>query len=287
MGLGAFPEYLDALESRPHDIDFAAQVPHAALRVYVMGERASRPRGGDRRRHRRDGASSPREGVEAGALGFTTSRTLNHRTQHGRADARRSTPAPTSWSASPRRIGAVGPRRAAGGHPTSSTSTPSSRSMLAAWRASRAGRCRSRSRSARRADALPARCSTLIARGQRRRACTMRGPGRAARRRPAARPAVHAAPVHDQRAPTSEIAGLPLAERVAAHARPGVQGARSSPRRPDEATAASIGGRLIDRYDRHVRARATRPTTSPARTQRSPRAADRDGPRRPRTSPTT
>src|SRR5581483_10210890 len=36
----SFPEYLDALERIPHDIDLAAQVPHGALRVYVMGERA-------------------------------------------------------------------------------------------------------------------------------------------------------------------------------------------------------------------------------------------------------
>jgi N-acyl-D-aspartate/D-glutamate deacylase len=36
----SFPEYLDALDARPHDIDFGAYVPHAALRVYVMGERA-------------------------------------------------------------------------------------------------------------------------------------------------------------------------------------------------------------------------------------------------------
>ena len=77
-----FDDYLDALETRPHDIDFAAQVPHAALRVHVMGERAESGR-----------AATPddiaamaklaRAGVEAGALGFTTSRTLNHRSITG------------------------------------------------------------------------------------------------------------------------------------------------------------------------------------------------------------
>ena len=36
----SFSDYLDALERKPHDIDFGAQLPHAALRVYVMGERA-------------------------------------------------------------------------------------------------------------------------------------------------------------------------------------------------------------------------------------------------------
>jgi N-acyl-D-aspartate/D-glutamate deacylase len=73
-----FDEFLGALESRPHDIDFATQVPHAALRVHVMGERAESGRAATA-----DDiatmAKLARAGVEAGALGFTTSRTLNHR----------------------------------------------------------------------------------------------------------------------------------------------------------------------------------------------------------------
>ena len=78
----SFADYLDALERRPHDIDFGAQLPHAALRVYVMGERASRlematPE--DIAEMRRLTA----EAVRAGALGVSTSRSINHRTATG------------------------------------------------------------------------------------------------------------------------------------------------------------------------------------------------------------
>jgi N-acyl-D-aspartate/D-glutamate deacylase len=77
-----FPEYLDALEARQFDMDIAAQLPHSALRVYVMGERAATqeaPTAQDLQRMR----ELTREAIEAGALGVTTSRNMLHRTKAG------------------------------------------------------------------------------------------------------------------------------------------------------------------------------------------------------------
>ena len=78
----SFEEYLDFLDSVPHDIDLGAQLPHAALRLHVMGERGV------------DGqpataadisqmASIARRAIEAGAIGFSSSRTANHRSSLG------------------------------------------------------------------------------------------------------------------------------------------------------------------------------------------------------------
>ena len=78
----SFPDYLDALDDRHLDIDVAAQIPHSALRIYVMGERAVRheaPTAGDLEQMR----TLVSEGIAAGAFGVTTSRNMMHRTKAG------------------------------------------------------------------------------------------------------------------------------------------------------------------------------------------------------------
>ena len=77
-----FPQFMDALERRPHAIDIAAQAAHLPLRVYVMGDRAVRrePATAD------DIAEMRRltiEALQCGAFGFTTSRTDSHKTPDG------------------------------------------------------------------------------------------------------------------------------------------------------------------------------------------------------------
>ncbi len=77
-----YPEYLDTLAARSFDVDIGSQLPHAALRVFVMGQR-----GADREPATPDDMAMmsqlAREAMEAGALGFGTSRTLNHRASDG------------------------------------------------------------------------------------------------------------------------------------------------------------------------------------------------------------
>ena len=78
----SFPEYLDALDRRSHAIDLGAQVPHCAVRCYVMGERGA----ANERATAEDieqMAQIVREGIQAGATGFTTSRTKLHVTRTG------------------------------------------------------------------------------------------------------------------------------------------------------------------------------------------------------------
>ncbi len=79
----SFPEYLAVLAGRQYDMDVAAYLPHAALRVYVMGERGAN----------REVATAEDieqmcellgEALDAGAIGVATSRTLFHRSSDGR-----------------------------------------------------------------------------------------------------------------------------------------------------------------------------------------------------------
>ena len=78
----SFPYYMDWLAKRDFDIDIGAQLPHAALRVYVMGERGAR-RDPSTAEDNAKMAKLAGDAVRAGALGFSTSRTLNHRTSTG------------------------------------------------------------------------------------------------------------------------------------------------------------------------------------------------------------
>lgn len=74
----SFPQYLDALEELPRTVDVATHVPHGAVRAYVLGERerpGAAPTADDIARM----AQIVEEGVRAGALGFSTSRTVIHR----------------------------------------------------------------------------------------------------------------------------------------------------------------------------------------------------------------
>ena len=78
----SFPEYLDALEKLPRTVDVGTHVPHGAVRAYVMGERGARneePTETDIARM----SQLVEEGLRAGALGFSSSRTILHRSVDG------------------------------------------------------------------------------------------------------------------------------------------------------------------------------------------------------------
>lgn len=81
-GWQSFPEYMDAIERVPHSLDFAAQIPHCAVRGFAMGAKASEERAatGDEVQHMK---RLVKEALQAGALGFSTSRTSLHKTAEG------------------------------------------------------------------------------------------------------------------------------------------------------------------------------------------------------------
>jgi N-acyl-D-amino-acid deacylase len=77
-----FPEYLDALERLPRSVDVATHVPHGAVRAYVLGDR-ERPGAVPTDEDMDRMAAIVEEGVRAGALGFSTSRTVIHKSVDG------------------------------------------------------------------------------------------------------------------------------------------------------------------------------------------------------------
>jgi N-acyl-D-aspartate/D-glutamate deacylase len=81
-GWESFPEYLDALERMPHALDLGTQVAHGPVRAYVMGERGARNEPATPA-DIAEMAAIVREAIAAGALGFSTSRTIVHRAIDG------------------------------------------------------------------------------------------------------------------------------------------------------------------------------------------------------------
>src|ERR1700733_1532558 len=79
----SFPEYLDALDEQPRTIDVGTHVPHAALRAFVMGERGADPAEHPNDEQLGEMARLLEQGLEAGAIGVSTSRTERHRTSTG------------------------------------------------------------------------------------------------------------------------------------------------------------------------------------------------------------
>jgi N-acyl-D-aspartate/D-glutamate deacylase len=77
-----FPEYMDALEKLPRTIDVACHVPHGAVRAYVLGDR-EKPGAVPTAEDIAEMSRIVEEGVRAGALGFSTSRTVIHKSVDG------------------------------------------------------------------------------------------------------------------------------------------------------------------------------------------------------------
>ena len=77
-----FPEYLDALDAMPRALDIGTQVPHGAVRAYVMGDRGAYNEKPTPEEIEQMGAIV-KEAIQAGALGFSSSRTIVHRAKNG------------------------------------------------------------------------------------------------------------------------------------------------------------------------------------------------------------
>ncbi|MDP3754096.1 amidohydrolase family protein [Polaromonas sp.] len=79
----SFPQFMDALDATPHSLDFLLQIPHDPVRMAVMGERAftQQAAGADDIVAMR---ALVREALQAGAVGFSSGRSDNHRTSEGK-----------------------------------------------------------------------------------------------------------------------------------------------------------------------------------------------------------
>ena len=77
-----FPEYLDSLDRREYAMDIGTQVPHGAVRAYVMGDRGAKNEPATAK-DIEEQASVVKEAIQAGALGFSMSRTIVHRAVDG------------------------------------------------------------------------------------------------------------------------------------------------------------------------------------------------------------
>jgi N-acyl-D-aspartate/D-glutamate deacylase len=81
-GWESFPEFMDARDALPHVLDIGAQVAHGPVRTYVMGARGAKNEPATREDIEKM-AAIVREAIRAGALGFSTSRTIVHRAVDG------------------------------------------------------------------------------------------------------------------------------------------------------------------------------------------------------------
>jgi N-acyl-D-aspartate/D-glutamate deacylase len=102
----SFPEYLDALARQPRAVEVAAQVPHGALRAYVMGERVQEPASA---REIERMAALVGEAIAAGAVAFSTNRLPLHTSIHGE-------PVPGTHAGADELLAIARAVRAAGGH---------------------------------------------------------------------------------------------------------------------------------------------------------------------------